>query len=113
MNRDVIISCAVTGAGDTPSKHPGVPVTPEQISDAAIEAAKAGAAVAHIHVRDPETGQGSRDVELFRDAVERVRASDTDVIINLTAGMGGDWFPGDVEPGNRYDRPRRTPGPCR
>ncbi|MBC8445541.1 MAG: 3-keto-5-aminohexanoate cleavage protein [Rhodospirillaceae bacterium] len=100
MNRDVIISCAVTGAGDTLGKHPGVPVTPEQIANAAIEAAKAGAAVAHIHARDPETGQGTRDVGLFREAVELVRASDTDVIINLTAGMGGDWYPGDDVPGN-------------
>jgi len=98
MNTDVIITCAVTGAGDTVGRHPGVPVTAEQVADAAIEAAKAGAAVAHIHVRDPETGQGSRDTELFREAVERVRASDTDVIINLTAGMGGDWVPSDDDP---------------
>ena len=98
MNREVIITCAVTGAGDTLGKHPGVPVTPEQVAEAAIEAAKAGAAVAHIHVRDPETGKGSRDPALFREAVERVRASDTDVIINLTAGMGGDWVPSDEDP---------------
>ncbi|MEM7122856.1 MAG: 3-keto-5-aminohexanoate cleavage protein [Pseudomonadota bacterium] len=90
MNTDVIITCAVTGAGDTTGKSDKVPVTPEQIANAAIDAAKAGAAVAHIHVRDPETGKGSRDVGLFRDVVERVRASDVDVIINLTAGMGGD-----------------------
>ena len=93
MNPNVIISCAVTGAGDTVGKHDGVPVTPEQVADAAISAAEAGAAIAHIHVRDPETGQGSRDVGLFTEAVERVRASGTDVIINLTAGMGGDWIP--------------------
>jgi len=98
MNRNVIITCAVTGAGDALSRHPDLPVTPEQISEAVISAAKAGAAVAHIHVRDPETGQGSRDVELFRQVVERVRDSDTDVIINLTAGMGGAWFPGDEDP---------------
>ena len=98
MNNDVIITCAVTGAGDTLSKHPGVPVTPEQIADAAIEAAKAGAAVAHIHVRDPETGKGSRDPELFAEVVDRVRSSNTDVIINLTAGMGGDWTPSDDDP---------------
>ena len=90
MNRDVFITCAVTGAGDTVSKHPGVPVTPAQIAEAAIEAAKAGAAIAHIHVRDPETGKAARDVRLYREVVERIRASDTDVIINLTAGMGGD-----------------------
>lgn len=100
MNPNVIISCAVTGAGDTTSKHDGVPVTPEQIADAAISAAQAGAAIAHIHVRNPETGQGSRDVGLFTEVVERVRASDTDVIINLTAGMGGDWIP-DPQDWNR------------
>ncbi len=93
MNTDVIISCAVTGAGDSTGRSDKVPVTPQQIADSAIEAAKAGAAIAHIHVRDIETGKGSRDVELFRETVEIVRASDTDVIINLTAGMGGDWTP--------------------
>jgi uncharacterized protein (DUF849 family) len=98
MNNEVIISCAVTGAGDTVGKHPGVPVTPKQIAEAAIEAAKAGAAIAHLHVRDPETGKGSRDPALFRETVERVRDSDTDVVINLTAGMGGDWVPDDSDP---------------
>lgn len=98
MNNEVVISCAVTGAGDTVGKHPGVPVTPEQVADAAIEAASAGAAIAHIHVRDPESGKGSRDVALFREAVKRVRESDVDVIINLTAGMGGDWVPSDDDP---------------
>jgi uncharacterized protein (DUF849 family) len=98
MKKDVIISCAVTGAGDTLKRHPDVPVTPEQIATAAISAAKAGAAIAHIHVRDPETGQGSRDVALFREAVDRVRDSDTDVIINLTAGMGGAWLPSADDP---------------
>ncbi len=98
MNYDVVVTCAVTGAGDTVGKHPGVPVTPEQIADAAIEAAKAGAAIAHIHVRDPETGKGSRDPALFREVVDRVRSSDTDVVINLTAGMGGDWTPSDDDP---------------
>lgn len=98
MNYEVIISCAVTGAGDTLDKHPGVPVTTEQIADAAIEAAEAGAAIAHVHVRDPETGKGSRDINLFRDVIERIRASDTDVVINLTAGMGGDWVPDDDDP---------------
>lgn len=98
MNRDVIITCAVTGAGDTVGKSDKVPVTPQQIADSAIEAAKAGAAVAHIHVRDPETGKGSRDVELFREAVELVRESDTDIIVNITAGMGGDWIPSKDNP---------------
>ncbi len=98
MNFEPIITCAVTGAGDTTAKHPGVPVTPQQIADAAIEAAKAGAAVAHIHVRDPETGKGSRDPELFKQVVDLVRSSDTDVVLNLTAGMGGDWVPSDEDP---------------
>ena len=90
MNRDVFITCAVTGSGDTLGKHPGVPVTPQQIAGAAIEAAKAGAAIAHIHVRDPQTGKAARDVHLYREVVERIRAADVDVIVNLTAGMGGD-----------------------
>ncbi len=90
MNREVFITCAVTGAGDTVSKHPGVPVTPKQIAEAAIESAKAGAAIAHIHVRDPETGKAARNVRLYAEVVERIRAADTDVVINLTAGMGGD-----------------------
>ena len=98
MNNEVIVTCAVTGAGDTLGKHPEVPVIPEQISNAAIAAAKAGASVAHIHVRDPETGLGSRDVNLFKEVVERIRDSETDVVINLTAGMGGDWVPSEENP---------------
>ena len=98
MNYEVMVTCAVTGAGDTTARHPGVPITPAQIADAAIEAAKAGAAVAHIHVRDPETGKGSRDPELFKEVVDRVRSAATDVVINLTAGMGGDWVPGADNP---------------
>ncbi len=90
MNPNVFITCAVTGAGDTVSKNPGVPVTPKQIAEASIEAAKAGAAIAHIHVRDPETGKAARRVELYREVVDRIRSADVDVIINLTAGMGGD-----------------------
>jgi uncharacterized protein (DUF849 family) len=98
MNFEVIVTCAVTGAGDTVARHPGVPVTPRDIADAAIEAARAGAAIAHIHARDPETGQGSRDPGLFREIVERVRESGIDVVINLTAGMGGDWTPSAEDP---------------
>jgi uncharacterized protein (DUF849 family) len=98
MNKNVVITCAVTGAGDALHRHPDLPVTPVQIAEAVISAAQAGAAVAHIHVRDPETGQGARDVDLFRQVVELVRDSDTDVIINLTAGMGGAWFPDDDNP---------------
>jgi len=90
VNNEVIISCAVTGSGDTASKHPDLPITPEQIANAAIEASNAGAAIAHIHVRDPATGAAARDLHLYREVVERIRASDCDVIINITAGMGGD-----------------------
>ena len=89
---ETIVTCALTGAGDTVGKSPYVPVTPEQIASAAIEAANAGAAVVHIHVRDPETGQGSRDVDLYREAVRRIKDSGVDVVVNLTAGMGGDLF---------------------
>ena len=98
MNNDVVITCAVTGAGDTTGKSHLVPITPEQVANAAIEAAHAGAAVVHLHVRDPETGKGSRDPALFREAVDRVRDSGVEVIINLTAGMGGDWIPSDEDP---------------
>ena len=98
MNYEVIVTCAVTGAGDTTGRSPHVPVTPEEIANAAIEAAHAGAAVAHIHVRDPDSGQGSRDPRLFKEVVDRVRDSGTDVVINLTAGMGGDWVPDANDP---------------
>jgi len=98
MNSEVIITCAVTGAGDTVGKHPAIPVTPEQIAQAAIEAARAGAAIAHIHVRDPESGTTSHDPALFREVVERIRDSDTDVVINLTSGGGGDFVPNDNTP---------------
>ena len=90
MTPNVIITCAVTGAGDTVDKHPAIPVTPEQIATSALEAADAGAAIVHCHVRDPETGKGSRDVNLYREVVERIRGKNTNVVINLTAGMGGD-----------------------
>ena len=98
MNYDVVLTCAVTGAGDTTGKSLHVPVTPKEIADAAIEAAKAGASIAHIHARDPETGQGSRDPKLFKEIVDRVRDSDTDVVINITAGMGGDWVSDSSNP---------------
>ncbi|QUW94765.1 3-keto-5-aminohexanoate cleavage protein [Streptomyces sp. V17-9] len=90
MTENVIITCALTGAGDTVRKSPHVPVAPEQIARNAVEAAAAGAAVVHIHVRDPETGDPSRDPKLYREVVERVKETGTDVVINLTAGMGGD-----------------------
>lgn len=97
MNRNVIISCAVTGSGNSVGKHPAIPVTPQEIATAAIEAASAGAAIAHIHVREPDTGKPSRRVALYREVVERIRESAADVVINLTTGMGGDLFLGPDE----------------
>jgi uncharacterized protein (DUF849 family) len=89
MSRSVIITCAVTGGADTTGKSPYVPITPEQIANSGLEAAKAGAAVLHIHVRDPQTGKVSVDLALFREVVERIRSSGSDVIVNLTTGDGG------------------------
>ncbi|MEO3477840.1 3-keto-5-aminohexanoate cleavage protein [Phaeobacter sp. CAU 1743] len=97
MNRDVFITCAVTGSGGSQDRSPHVPRSPKQIADSAIAAAKAGAAVVHCHVRDPETGTPSRDLGLYREVTDRIRDSDTDVVLNLTAGMGGDITFGDVE----------------
>jgi uncharacterized protein (DUF849 family) len=90
MNRNVFITCAVTGSGGTHDRSPHVPRSPEQIADSAIAAAQAGAAVVHCHVRDPETGEASRDKKMFREVTDRIRDSAVDVVINLTAGMGGD-----------------------
>jgi len=90
MNREVFITCAVTGSGGTQDMSPHVPRSPAQIATAAIDAAKAGAAIVHCHVRDPATGKPSRDPALYREVTERIRDADTDVILNLTAGMGGD-----------------------
>jgi uncharacterized protein (DUF849 family) len=92
----VFITCAVTGGGYTTHKSDKVPVTPAQIADSCIEAAKAGAAIVHIHVREDD-GMPSRDVGKFAEVVERVRSSETDVVINLTAGIGGDIVLGGVE----------------
>jgi uncharacterized protein (DUF849 family) len=97
MNRDVFITCAVTGSGDTVSKSSHVPITPKQIADAAIETAKAGAAVAHCHVRDPETGAAARRLDLYKEVTDRIRSADVDVVLNLTAGMGGDLTLGPPE----------------
>ena len=93
----VFITCAITGSGDTTSKSDLVPITPQQIAEAAIDAAVAGAAIVHIHVRNPETGEPARDVELYAEVVERIRASSTDVVLNLTSGMGGDLTLGSAE----------------
>jgi len=92
MNREVFITCAVTGSGGTQDRSPHVPRSPREIAESAIAAAKAGAAVVHCHVRDPETGKPSRRLEYYREVTERIRDSDTDVVLNLTAGMGGDIF---------------------
>ena len=90
MSREVFITCAVTGSGGTQDKSPHVPRSPAQIAKSAIEAAQAGAAIVHCHVRDPDTGKPSRDGELYREVTERIRDSGTDIVLNLTAGMGGD-----------------------
>jgi uncharacterized protein (DUF849 family) len=97
VNAEAFITCAVTGAGGTADKSELVPVTPRQIADAAIEAGQAGAAVVHIHVRDPATGKGARDAALYREVVERIRSSSVDVVLNLSAGMGGDLVLGGDE----------------
>jgi uncharacterized protein (DUF849 family) len=97
MNWDVFITCAITGAGATTDKSEHVPVTPAQIAASAVEAAKAGAAIAHIHVRNPETGGPARATSLYREVVDRIRSSGTDIVINLTAGMGGDLVLGGSE----------------
>ena len=90
ISADVFITCAVTGSGGTQERSDKVPRSPKQIADSAIAAANAGAAVVHCHVRDPETGAPSRDPKLYRELTERIRDSETDVVLNLTAGMGGD-----------------------
>jgi uncharacterized protein (DUF849 family) len=97
MNWEVFVTCAVTGVGDTVGRSERVPVTPEQIADAALEAARAGAAIVHIHVRDHDTGKGARDPRLYREVVERIRAADVDLVLNLTTGMGGDLVLGGDE----------------
>lgn len=104
MNSEVIVTCALTGAGDTVGRSEHVPVTPEQIAESAIDAAGAGATVVHVHVRDPDTSRGSRRTDLYADVVRRIRDSGVDVIVNLTAGMGGDLQVRDDDPA--------TPGPA-
>jgi uncharacterized protein (DUF849 family) len=98
MNYEVILTCAVTGSSDAISKHPDLPVTPEEIARASIEAARAGAAVAHIHVRDPQTGGACRDLDLYVETARLIRSSGVDVILNITTGMGGDWVPDENDP---------------
>jgi uncharacterized protein (DUF849 family) len=98
MQRKVMISCAVTGSADTPARNPAVPVTPQQIAQSAIDAAKAGAAIVHVHVRDPQTTRPSMDVALYREAVDRIRSSGSDVLINLTTGPGARFVPDEDDP---------------
>jgi uncharacterized protein (DUF849 family) len=98
MSRKTVITCAVTGSFDTPSKNPAVPVTPEQIATSALEAAKAGAAVVHIHVRDPKTTKPSMELSLYREVVERIREKNDAVVLNLTTGPGGRFIPDPAEP---------------
>ena len=90
MNKEVFITCAVTGSGGTQDRSPHVPRSPQQIAESAIDAAKAGAAVVHCHVRDPDTGAPSRDLAYYREVTDRIRDAEVDVVLNLTAGMGGD-----------------------
>jgi len=104
MNREVFITCAVTGSGGTQDRSPHVPRSPAQIADSAIAAAKAGAAVVHCHVRDPETGKPARDPALYRELTERIRDAGTDVVLNLTAGMGGDMLFDGTESMNRMSQ---------
>jgi uncharacterized protein (DUF849 family) len=110
MNTEVIVTCAVTGGGEKPKGHPAIPVTPAEIAASAIDAAKAGAAIVHIHVRDPATGRGVFDLTAFREVMDRIRSSDTDVVINLTGGSRGAMVMNDREPlkllpGSDIERP--------
>lgn len=98
MSTKTMIACALTGAADITRKNPAVPVTPEQIARSGIEAAKAGAAIVHIHVRDPATAKPSMALDLYREAVERIRASGIDVLINLTTGAGARFVPDRANP---------------
>ena len=98
MQKKVIITCAITGNITTPEQHPGLPITPKQIADSALEAAKAGASVAHIHVRNPETGRPSMDISLYREVMDRIRQENPEMVINLTTGPGGRFVPSEDEP---------------
>jgi uncharacterized protein (DUF849 family) len=98
MQRKVMISCAVTGSADTPGRNPAVPVTPAQIAQSAIDAAKAGAAIVHIHVRDPQTTRPSMELAHYREVVDRIRQSGVDVLINLTTGPGARYDPTPDDP---------------
>lgn len=111
--KPTIVSCAVTGSFTTREHNPALPVTPEEIADACIGAAQAGAAICHIHVRDPETGEPSMEIDYYRQVVERIRASDTDLLINLTTGPGGRFIPSDDEPAKAAPGTKLTTGEIR
>jgi uncharacterized protein (DUF849 family) len=104
MNRNIIISAAISGSGPSENKTPHLPITPKQLAEEAIAVAKAGAAIAHIHVRDPKTGAASRDIQLYKEVVDRIREQATDVIINLTTGMGGDLYLGPDDKPTQFSR---------
>lgn len=112
MARKVIVTCAVTGSADTVAMNPAVPVTPAEIAGSAIDAAAAGAAIVHVHVRDPETGKASMELDHYRETVGRIRQSDTDVVLNLTTGYGARLSPDvddpfDYGPGTTFTAPAR------
>ena len=94
----IFITCAITGNLTRPDQSPHLPITPQQIADSALEAAEAGAAIAHIHVRDPETGTPSMSIDLYRDVMDRIRARNKQLIINLTTGPGGRFVPSCSDP---------------
>ena len=98
MEKKTIVSCAVTGNITTRDQHPNLPVTPEEIATAAVGAWKEGAAIVHVHVRDPETQLGSMDINLYKEVLDRIRDAGSDVIVNLTTGEGGRFIPSDEEP---------------
>jgi uncharacterized protein (DUF849 family) len=103
-SNEVFITCAVTGSGDSIARSSEVPITPAQIASSALEAASAGAAIVHLHVREPDSGKSSRRTELYREVVDRIRQSDIDVVLNLTGGMGGDLAVGPPERPLEFDQ---------
>ena len=106
MSRPVIITCALTGGAELSGKNTAVPVTPHEIAESAVEAARAGAAIAHIHVRDPQTRRASMKLDLYREVVDGIRRSGVDMLINLTTGAGASFIPGETEP--RVPDPRSS-----
>lgn len=98
MQSRVVITCAVTGNQTTPEMTPHLPITPEEIAEGCLGAAEAGAAVVHIHVRDPQTGRPSMEIEYYRDVVERIRVRNSQVILNITTGPGGRFSPDPDDP---------------